>query len=238
MRINGTIAFVSGANRGLGRALVEALLQRGAAKVYAAARRVETLDDLRDPRTVPVRLDITDADQVTRAAEAARDTTLLVNNGGSLALADALSGDLGAFESDMRTNFLGTLAMSRAFASVLEDNGGGGIVNVLSLVVFGSVPPMGGYSASKAAAASITQALRAQLAGKQITVHGVFPGAVDTDMIRDFPITKTAAPNVAAAILDGIEAGHSDIFPDPMAQAGYQAWRADHAAFEQQMAST
>jgi short-subunit dehydrogenase len=120
---------------------------------------------------------------------------------------------------------------------VLEHNGGGAIVNMLSLVVFGSVPPIGGYSASKAAAASITQALRAQLADKGISVHGVYPGAVDTDMIRAFQIPKTGVRQVAAAILDGIEAGRSDIFPDPMAQSGYQAWRGDPAAFERQMAS-
>jgi NAD(P)-dependent dehydrogenase (short-subunit alcohol dehydrogenase family) len=99
------------------------------------------------------------------------------------------------------------------------------------------VPPIGGYSASKAAAASITQALRAQLADKGISAHGVFPGAVDTDMIRAFQIPKTGARQVAAAILDGIEAGRNDIFPDPMAQSGDQAWRVDPAAFERQMAS-
>ena len=112
----------------------------------------------------------------------------------------------------MRTNFVGTLSMSRAFAPVLERNGGGAIVNLLSLVVFGSVRPIGGYSASKAAAASITQALRAQLADRGIAVHGVFPGAIDTDMIRNFQIPKSSAPDVAAAILDGVAAGQSNIF--------------------------
>ncbi len=239
MQINGCAAFVSGANRGLGKALVEALLDRGAARVYAGARRIETVQDLaeRDPRVVPVALDITDAEQVDQAAKLAADATLLVNNGGSLAFADPLTGDLDAIESDMRTNFVGTISMSRAFAPVLERNGGGAIVNLLSLVVFGAVPPMGGYSASKAAAASITQALRAQLADKGIAVHGVFPGAIDTDMIRNFQIPKTSASDVAAAILDGVEAGQNNIFPDPMSQSGYHAWREDPAAFERQMSS-
>jgi NAD(P)-dependent dehydrogenase (short-subunit alcohol dehydrogenase family) len=131
MQINGCAAFVSGANRGLGRALVEALLDRGADKVYAAARRIETVHDLaaREPRVIAVQLDITDAEQVDQAAKLAADATLLVNNGGSLAFADPLSGDLQAFESDMRTNFLGTVSMSQAFAPVLEHNGGGAIVN-------------------------------------------------------------------------------------------------------------
>ena len=239
MQANGSIALVTGANRGLGRATVEALLARGAAKVYAAARRVETVQNLAaaDRRVVPIALDLTDLEQVSRAAKDAVDTTLLINNGGSLNFADPLGGDLAAIDVDLRTNFVGTLAMARAFVPVLEENGGGAIVNLLSLVVFGPVPAMGGYSASKAAAASVTQSLRAQLADKKITVHGVFPGAVDTDMIRDFPIPKTSAADVAAAILDGIAAGEENIFPDPMARQGHRAWREDPLAFERQMGS-
>jgi NAD(P)-dependent dehydrogenase (short-subunit alcohol dehydrogenase family) len=239
MRINGSTVLVSGANRGIGRALVEACLARGAARVYAAARRPATVEDLvvRDSRVVPVQLDVTRPDQVEQLATVAGDVTILINNGGSLTVADPLGGDLAAFEQDLRTNYLGTVAMSRAFVPVLEAHGGGAIVNLLSLVVYGSVPAMGGYSASKAAAASATQALRAQLTGRGITVHGVFPGAVDTDMIRDFPIAKAAPAMVAEAILDGVEAGEENIFPDAMAQAGYRSWRADPTAFERQMAT-
>jgi NAD(P)-dependent dehydrogenase (short-subunit alcohol dehydrogenase family) len=239
MQLNGSTALVTGANRGLGRATVEALLAAGATKVYAAARRPGAVADLtaRDSRVVPVELDLTDAEQITRAAATAADVTLLINNGGSLAFADPLAGDLVAVEQDLRTNFFGTLSMVRAFAPVLEANGGGAIVNLLSLVVFGPVPAMGGYSASKAAAASVTQTLRAQLAGRKISVHGVFPGAVDTDMIRDFPIAKTSPADVAAAILDGVEAGADNIFPDAMARNGYRAWREDPSAFERQMAA-
>jgi NAD(P)-dependent dehydrogenase (short-subunit alcohol dehydrogenase family) len=239
MQVNGTTAVVTGANRGLGRALVAALLARGAGKVYAAARQVESVADLAaaDTRVQPIRLDRTDLEQVARAAATADDATLLINNGGSLHFADPLAGDLAAIDADLRTNFVGPLALSRAFVPVLEGNGGGAIVNVLSLVVFGAVPAMGGYSASKAAAASATQALRAQLTDRKITVHGVFPGAVDTDMIRDFPIPKTAPADVAAAILDGLEAEQENIFPDPMAQQGHRAWRDDPTAFERQMGS-
>jgi short-subunit dehydrogenase len=181
---------------------------------------------------VPVLVDLTDPEQIGHAARVAGDVTLLVNNGGSLAFADPLGGDLAAIELDLRTNFIGTVLMARTFVPVLEHNGGGAIVNLLSLVVFGSVPAMGGYSASKAAAASATQALRAQLADRKITVHGVFPGAVDTDMIRDLPIPKASPADVAAAILAGVETGEENIFPDPMAQSGYRAWRDDPSAFE------
>lgn len=239
MEISGSTAVVTGANRGIGRALVETLLARGAARVYAAARNPDSLADLaaRDSRIVTVTLDLTDHEQIARAAEQASDATLLINNGGSLNFADPLTGDLGAIHTDIVTNLVGPLVTARQFVPVLERNGGGAIVNILSLVVFGAVPAMGGYSASKAAAASVTQALRAQLADRKITVHGVFPGAVDTDMIRDFPIPKTSATDVAKAILDGVGAGAENIFPDPMAESGYQAWRVDPAAFERQMGS-
>jgi len=237
--VHGSIALVTGANRGLGRALVTALLARGAGKVYAAARRSGTVADLAaaDRRVVPVELDVTDFDQIAAAAAAAGDATLLINNGGSLHFADPLAGELAAIDADLRTNFVGPLAMSRAFVPVLEGNGGGAIVNVLSLVVLGSVPAMSGYAASKAAASSVTQALRARLADRKIAVHGVYPGAVDTDMIRGFTMAKTSPAEVAAAILDGVEDGADCIFPDPMARQGHRAWREDPAAFERQMGS-
>ncbi|WIM99045.1 SDR family NAD(P)-dependent oxidoreductase [Actinoplanes oblitus] len=239
MHVNGSIAVVTGANRGIGRALVEALLAGGASVVYATARRPETVEDLvaRDHRVRPLRLDVTDPEQVTRAARVASDATLLINNGGSLGFADPLTGDLATIEVDLRTNFIGTLSATRAFVPVIERNGGGAIVTMLSLVVFGAVPAMSGYSAAKAAAASATQALRAQLLDRKISVHGVFPGAVDTDMIRGMAMPKATPSSVATAILDGVEAGAENIFPDPMAQAGHQAWRADPAAFERRMGS-
>ena len=238
LQVNGATALVTGANRGIGRAIVDALLDRGATKVYATARNVETLAELAaDPRVVALRLDITDAGQVAAAAAAAGDVTLLVNNGGSLAFADLLGGELAAIDADLRTNYFGTLAVTRAFVPVLRENGGGAIVNLLSLVALGAVRGMGGYSVSKAAAASMTQAVRAQVADLGITVHGVFPGAVDTDMIKAFDMPKTSAHDVAHAILDGVEAGDEDLFPDPMARDGHQAWRADPKILERQMAS-
>ena len=238
VHIKESTALVTGANRGIGRAVVEALLARGARKVYATARTVETLAGLgADPRVVPLKLDITDAGDVAAVAAAAGDVTLLVNNGGSLQFADLLGGELSAIRADLQTNYFGTLAVTRAFVPVLQANGGGAIVNLLSLVALGAVRGMGGYSVSKAAAASMTQAVRAQVAELGISVHGVFPGAVDTDMIRAFEIPKTSPTDVAHAILDGVEAGEEDIFPDQMARDGHTAWRADPKALERQMAS-
>jgi NAD(P)-dependent dehydrogenase (short-subunit alcohol dehydrogenase family) len=238
VHIKESTALVTGANRGIGRAVVEALLARDAKKVYATARNIETLASFgTDPRVVPLKLDITDADDVVAAAAVAGDVSLLVNNGGSLEFADLLGGELSAIQADLTTNYFGTLAVTRAFVPVLQHNGGGAIVNLLSLVALGAVRGMGGYSVSKAAAASMTQAVRAQVADLGITVHGVFPGAVDTDMIRAFEIPKTSPMDVAHAILDGVEAGEEDIFPDPMARDGHQTWRDDPKALERQMAS-
>ncbi|WP_239118229.1 SDR family oxidoreductase [Paractinoplanes ferrugineus] len=228
-------ALVTGANRGIGRAIVGALLERGIKKVYATAR--DAAGVAADPRVLVLRLDITDAEQVAAAASIAGDVTLLVNNGGSLEFADLLAGDLAAIETDLRTNYLGTLAVTRAFVPVLRANGGGAIVNMLSLVALGAVRGMGGYSVSKAAAASMTQAVRAQVAGLGITVHGVFPGAVDTDMIRAFDMPKADPADVARTILDGVEAGAEDIFPDPMARDGHRTWRTDPKILERQMAA-
>jgi len=228
-------ALVTGANRGIGRAIVDALLARGAKKVYATARNIETLTD---PRVVPLKLDITNADDVAAAAAAAGDVTLLVNNGGSLEFADLLGGELSAIHADLETNYFGTLAVIRAFVPVLRHNGGGAIVNLLSLVALGAVRGMGGYSVSKAAAASMTQAVRAQVAELGITVHGVFPGAVDTDMIRAFEMPKTSPQDVAHAILDGVEAGEEDIFPDGMSANLAESWRTGAAKeFEHQFAA-
>ena len=238
METKGATALVTGANRGIGRAIVKALLARDVRKVYATARHLETVAGLAaDPRVVPMRLDMVDAEDVAAAAAAAGDVTLLVNNGGSLEFADLLGGDLAAIRSDLNTNYFGTLAVTRAFVPVLQRNGGGAIVNLLSLVALGAVRAMGGYSVSKAAAASMTQAVRAQVAAMGITVHGVFPGAVDTDMIRAFDMPKTSPEEVAQAILDGVEAGEEDIFPDAMSRAGHQAWHDDPKALERQMAS-
>ena len=236
MNLSESVVLVTGANRGIGRALVEALLAKDVRKVYATARNRETLDAVMalDPaRVVPLQLDITNPQQIGAAAAAAYDVTLLINNAGSLAFGTVLDSPTEFLVQDMATNYYGTLNMVRAFVPVLEAHGGG-IVNLLTVVALASMPGLGGYNASKAAAWSMTQSIRATLRSKHIEVFGVYPGAVDTDMIRAFEMPKTSPQHVAAAILAGIEAGTEDIFPDPMSAGFYESWKADHKAVERQ----
>jgi NAD(P)-dependent dehydrogenase (short-subunit alcohol dehydrogenase family) len=221
---------VTGAGRGLGRHLVDALLERGAGKVYALARDPSRVR--RDARVVAVRFDLLDPETIAAAARQAADATLLVNNASTAAFAPPLEADHDRLQQEMAVNYVGTFATIRAFVPVLEANGGGQIVNVLSLLSLASTPPMAGYSASKAAAHSLTQALRPVLVPRGITVHGVYPGGIDTDMLAGIDALKTPPADVAAAILDGLAAGEEDIFPDPNAQAMAQVWWSDPKSFE------
>ena len=214
-RIEGAVALVTGANRGIGRALTEALLTRGVKKVYAAARNPETLRGLRDERLVPLRLDVTDADQIRAAGEAASDVELVFNNAG-LALAGGIvdSSALGRARQEMEVNYFGPLQLLQQLAPTLAGNGGGAVVNIGSIAGLTNSPFIPTYSASKAALHSLTQAARFLLGAQGTAVFGVYPGPVDTDMSRDAPLAKASPRDVAFAILDGIEAGQADIFPD------------------------
>ncbi|HMK89321.1 MAG TPA: SDR family oxidoreductase [Methylocystis sp.] len=237
MKVKSSIAVVTGANRGIGRALVKALLDAGAAKVYAGARDPSKLGpvlSLDAARVAPLKLDVTSPADIAAAALSAKDATLLVNNAGVLEDGSALDLERAAFERVFNVNFYGLLATSKAFAPVIEKNGGGGIVNVLSIVSFASMPGFSAYNASKAAAWSLTQSLRAQLAAKKIEVLAVFPGPIDTDMAAGVDIPKTSAEATAKAIVAGVEEGREDILPDPMAQQTYAAWTQDHKAVEKQ----
>ena len=221
---------VTGAARGLGRHLVDQLLERGAPKVYALARDPSRVRQ--DPRIVPVAFDLLDAAAIAAAARRAADATLLINNASTAEFAGPLDAAPDAVDREMAVNYHGTYAAIRAFVPVLEANGGGRIVNVLSLLSLASSPPMTGYSASKAAAHSLTQALRPVLAAKGIAVHGVYPAGIDTDMVEGIDVPKTAAAEVAAGLLDGLEADAEDIFPDPNARAMADVWWSDPKAFE------
>lgn len=237
MNLNSTIALVTGANRGIGREIVAKLLAAGASKVYAVAREQAILVDavaLGPSRVVPLRADVSDRASVEALAAQAPDVTLLVNNAGVLDFGDVLDAPAEAFERNFAVNFFGTLDTTRTFAPIIEANGGGGVVNMLTLVALASMPGLGVYNASKAATWSLTQSLRASLGIKGIEVFGVFPGAVDTDMIAAVDMPKTSASDVAQAIVDGVAAGREDIFPDPMAAQMYDAWRLDHKAVERQ----
>jgi NAD(P)-dependent dehydrogenase (short-subunit alcohol dehydrogenase family) len=229
MHIHDSIVFVTGANRGLGRALLTALLDAGARRVYAAARDPGALSA--DRRIVPLRLDVRRPDEVDAAAARTEGVTLVINNAGTLAATGPLlAADPARIAEDLAVNFHGPLAVARAFAPRLPR--GAALVNVLTVVSLASMPALGGYSASKAAAWSLTQSLRADLRAAGIAVHAVFAGPIDTDMARGFDMPKTAPEAVARAILAGVEAGVEDIFPDPFAQDVATLWRSDPKAVE------
>jgi NAD(P)-dependent dehydrogenase (short-subunit alcohol dehydrogenase family) len=236
MKIEGSIALVTGANRGLGKALVTALIEGGAAKVYAAARDVRKVTEV-DPRVVPLALDTSRPHEIAEAAQAAGDVTLLINNAGLLTSYGVLTTTEAELEADFRTNVYGTLAVIKAFVPVLERAvGGATIVNVLSLSSLASVPPMGGYSASKAAAYSITQALRAELRARRIEMLAALPGPIDTDMVRALALPKASATDTALGVLAGIERGDEEIFPDPMAREMSAVWNTSHKDLERTFA--
>ena len=240
MNVSNAAALVTGANRGIGRSLVKALLNAGAAKVYAAARNVADLKDIAalDPaRVVAVKLDVTDRAQLARLPELAPDVRLLINNAGVLDFGTALDMPLEAIDRNFSVNVYGPLLTTRALAPVIERNGGGAVVNVLTIVALASMPALAGYNASKAASWSFTQSLRGSLAAKGIAVHSVFPGPVDTDMAASIPLQTTSPDDVARAIVEGVAEGREDIFPDPMSASVYQSWRADHKAVERQFAA-
>lgn len=240
MKLENCTALVTGANRGIGREIVTALLGRGVRRIYAGARRTKDLEAVlavAPDRIVPLQIDITDRQQVEAAAEQARDVTLLINNAGVADFGKILECPHEFAVRDMDTNYFGTLNVVRAFAPLIEKNGGGAIVNFLTVVALASMPGLGVYNASKAAAWSMTQSIRADLAPKGIDVHAVFPGPVDTDMIRAVEMDKANPRDVATAVLKGIESGAEDVFPDPMSRSVYDSWRQDHKAVERQFAA-
>lgn len=228
--IKSSVALVTGANRGIGEALVRSLLAAGVSKVYAAARDPRTLGPLAEAsagRVVPLTLDITRADQVSAAAARATDVNLLFNNAGVLASGSVLDSPVERLAEEMTTNYFGTLAVTRALLPAIEraaGTSGGAVVNLLTVVSLAAMPGIGGYSASKAAAFSLTQSLRGQLSGRGVAVHAVFPGPIDTDMSKAITLPKTSAAVTADNIVAGVIRGDLDILPDPMSQQVYQQW--------------
>jgi NAD(P)-dependent dehydrogenase (short-subunit alcohol dehydrogenase family) len=241
--IAGTTALVTGANRGIGRAIVEALLARGAAKVYATARKPEALADLvaaSGGRVVPLTLDIRRPEEVRAAAAAAGDVRLLINNAGVVAKFDGPLTDPAwqtAARDEFEVNVLGLLSVTQAFAPVLARHGGGAILNLGSVASLVSFPILTTYSASKAAAHSLTQATRMMLAPQNTFVAGVYPGPIDTEMARDIQLEKASPASAALAILDGLEAGDEEIFPDPMSQQAGELFLRSPKALERQVAA-
>ncbi len=219
MTIENKTILITGANRGIGRALVDEALKRGAKKVYAGTRGAMRHPD---SRVTPLRLDVTDAAQIQKAVSEIDSLDVLINNAG-IAIYDDLS-SLATVEKHLAVNFLGPLRMSQAFLPLLKRSKGA-IVNNLSLAGLAPLPVVPSYSISKAAAFNLTQSLRALLAGDGITVHAVVLGPVDTDMNRGFEIPKAPPEAAAAGIFDGLEKGEEEIFPDPASQSIAEGWR-------------
>jgi NAD(P)-dependent dehydrogenase (short-subunit alcohol dehydrogenase family) len=237
-KIEGSVALVTGANRGIGRALTEALLARRAKKVYATARNPETLSTLRDERVVPLRLDVRDAEQIRAVANATSDVELVFNNAGVLlnnGIADSTVPD--AARREMEVNYFGPLQLLHCLAPRLAKNGGGAFINIGSVAGLTNVPFFPTYSASKAALHSLTQAARILLGPQGTSVVGVYAGPVETDMTRDLALPKSAPRDVAFAILDGVEAGQEDVFPDPFSMEFSRQFASSPKQSERQMAA-
>jgi NAD(P)-dependent dehydrogenase (short-subunit alcohol dehydrogenase family) len=219
MNIENRNVLITGANRGIGRALVEEALQRGAGRVYAGTRGPMQHSD---KRVHPLTLDVTNAAQIQRAAREIHSLDMLINNAG-IAMYDDLSKPE-VIEQHLAVNLFGPLNVTRAFLPLLRQSKGA-IVNNLSTSALAALPIIPGYSISKAAALSMTQSLRALLAAQGVTIHAILTGPVDTDMTRSVDFAKASPESVAAAIFDGLENGEEDIFPDPMSQSIAEGWR-------------
>ncbi len=219
MTLEGKTILVTGANRGIGQALVEEALRRGAKRVYAGTRR--PLAHL-DGRVMPVMLDVTDAVQIQAAVNQIESLDILINNAG-IALYDDLS-DRVALDRHLAVNLFGAYAVTQAFLPLLVRSRGA-IVNNVSLMAFAPVPVWPAYSVSKAASFSLTKSLRASLAAQDVRVHAVLTGPTDTEMTRGFDMPKASPESVARAIFDGVDNGEEDIFPDPMSESLAESWR-------------
>lgn len=221
MEIKDSIAFITGANRGIGEQYVKTLIEAGVSKIYAAMRDAanapEWFKDHTDQIT-PVTLDITKEAEVNRAAATCPDVNLLINNAGANFNTPLIAvGSLDNARSEIETNYFGTLNMCRAFADALKNNGGGAIVNVVTILARVSLPACGSYCASKAATLSMTQGVRAELAGQGTLVVAVMPGAVDTRLTKDFEGPKMDPRDVALESLQAIENETEEIYPGEMA---------------------
>ena len=218
MEIKEKTILITGANRGIGHALVEEALRRGAKQVYAGVRSSFTYPD---PRVTSLTLDVTDDAHIQKAAERIGALDILINNAGVL-FYDNLSDRL-MIERHLAVNLYGTYSMTQAFLpSLLQSRGA--VVNILSAVALAPLPPTASYSISKAAAFSMTQSMRAFLAGQSVKVHAVLAGPTDTDLIKGMDIPKSTPASVAKGIFDGVEKGEEDIFPDPQSASLAESW--------------
>jgi len=238
--IKDAVIFVTGANRGIGRAIAEEAVARGAKRVYAAARDVSDLQDLvdRHPEQVSaVRLDVTNSEQIREAAAQAPDVQVLINNAGVAGFSGFIyHHDQEAAHREMETNYFGPLNVTRAFAEAVIGNGNGAVATVISIGGLTNFPPAATYSASKASAHSLTQGMRAELAPQGVTVFGIYPGPIDTDMASGLDMEKETPRNAASRIFDGMESGVEDITTDAFADEFVSNLKADAKAVERENA--
>jgi NAD(P)-dependent dehydrogenase (short-subunit alcohol dehydrogenase family) len=219
MNLENRTILITGANRGIGRALVEEALKRGAQRVYAGTR---SSFQHSDKRVTPLTLDVTNAEQIKRAVSEVDSLDILINNAGIAMYDDLTKPEV--IEQHLAVNLFGPLNMTRAFLPLLKRSKGA-IVNNLSTSALAPMPIIPGYSISKAAALSMTQSLRALLADQDVTIHASLTGPVDTDMTRSVDFAKASPESVAVAIFDGLEKGEEEIFPDAMSQSIADGWR-------------
>lgn len=229
MKIQGSVALVTGANRGLGLAFAQALLARGARKVYAAAREPASI---KLPGVTPLRLDVTNPDDVAAAVAAAPDVTLLINNAGIASFTPLLSANaIDAARAEFEVNAIGPLRLSRAFAPVLARQGGGAIINVLSVASWINGGTLGTYSVSKSAAWSVTNGLRNELRGQGTQVVALHVGYMDTEMVSSVTAPKSDPVQVVATTLDGVEANQLEVLADAFSQGLKQGLSAEHGVY-------
>ena len=233
MGLNDKTILVSGANRGIGRATVEALLAEDVAKIYATARNTDDLSDFGDPRVVALQLDITHGQSIARAAQTANDVEALINNAGVLHIGSLLEKSNDNIAANFDTNFYSTLNVIREFVPVLESKQDASIVDIVTIAAFVNFPGLGSYSASKAALFSLSQGIRTELAPRGINVHTVNPGPIDTDMMRDLPFEKASALETGRNNVAGLKNGEADIFPGAGSQQMFDVWRRNYRDLEQ-----
>lgn len=237
----GKVALVSGGNRGIGKAIVVELLERGASKVYAGARNPDTLSVLKEKygdRLVPLKLDVTETSSIAEAVKVANDVEILINNAGILSAGGLLADDAAEnLVNDLSVNVYGLLNLTNTFIDVLRSKDSAAIANVSSLAGLANMPVIGTYSVTKAAVHSMTQGYRAELAQTNVLVSGVYPGAIDTDMTKGMEMGKDTPENVAKAVVDGLIAGSEDIYPDAMSEQLGTGYESSPKAIEKEFAN-
>jgi short-subunit dehydrogenase len=241
MKIKGSVVLVTGANGGIGRAFVQELLKRGAAKIYLGARDPASLRGLvsESSKLVPIALDLTDPKQIEAAANTASDITVLINNAGTVAFSGALSAkDSSAARQEMEVNYFGILTLTQALRRTPALQRGGAIVNVLSFLALATLPVAGTYSASKSAALALTRTLRAELKPRGVQVVGVMPVQTDTPAYAPLPEPKLTPEEVASGTFDGLEAGEDEVFPGALSRGAAEAFKNNPAALQAHLSTT